>query len=339
MVRRISYDFTISVDNPRQVVNVFLIINILVAIYCFIQLGMGPKTKLVFFGNQDFSLMPMRRDNRLTGPFGGAGIAAEYFVIMIYLVLHELISATRPAYRRWLMLLVGVNMLLLITTGNRGGFLTLLGASLIFLWLFRKTLGPRRVLGIVTGGSVLLVLAGTLAVNYTEFGQLFERLAETEIEEGVPDTRQEVWPSAWKEIKRKPILGHGPRLRFEAEDLGRRYKGHKYVRYPHNLYLFLTLTVGYLGLMAFLTFLLTPLIRCWRVCRLETSDAYIQGLAKTGVVIVFVILIDQLKVSFMRLTLVDYWHFIFALLGMFIAVCDRAKAGVFYQNTANSPDT
>ena len=106
-----------------------------------------------------------------------------------------------------------------------------------------------------------------------------------------------------------------------------------------QFYLFLTLTVGYLGLIAFMVFLFTPLIRCWRVSRLETSDAYIQGLAKIGVVIMFVILIDQLKVSFMRLTLVDYWHFIFALLGMFIAVCDRAKAAMYYANTEISRDT
>jgi len=338
MVFWIVYDLTVSSDSPRRVVNILLIVNIIVAIYCFIQLGMGAKTKLVFFGNQDFAFMPMRRDNRLTGPFGAAGVTAEYFVIMIYLVLHEIIATTRTAFRRGLMLLLGINMLLLITTGNRGGFLTMLGASLIFIWLFRKTLGPRRIIGIVSGGAVLLVLTASVAINYTDFGKLFDRLADTEIEEGIPDTRQDLWPSAWKEIKRKPMLGHGPRLRFDGGDEGRRYKGHQFMRYPHNLYLFLTLTVGYLGLMAFMVFLFTPLIRCWRVSRLETSDAYLQGLAKTGLVIMIILLIDQMKVSFMRLSMVDYWHFIFAILGLFIGVCDRARASIRNPAVAVSPD-
>ena len=48
--------------------------------------------------------------------------------------------------------------------------------------------------------------------------------------------------------------------------------------------------------------------------------------AKIGVVIMIVFLVDQLKIEFMRFALVDYWHFIFALFGLLVAVCDQAKS-------------
>ena len=322
----LSYDLALQQQDARRMVNVFLIINVLVVIYCSIQLYMGPATKLVFFDNQDFTFMPMRRDNRLTGPFGAAGAVAEYFVIMIFVVLNEIVHARSDKHRRWMISLVAANILLLITTGNRGGFLTLIGASLIFLYLFRKTLGPKRVFAFLTGGILMLTLAGAIAVNYTDFGQLFDRLAETEIEEGIPDTRQVLWPASWREVQERPLLGHGPRLRFQDGDRGRRYEGHKYVRYPHNLYLFLLLTVGFVGLTGFLIFMFTPLWRCWRASKSPIDDPYLIGLAKTGVVILIAFAVDQVKVSFMRLSMVDYWHFIFALFGFLIAVCDRIQA-------------
>jgi O-antigen ligase len=197
---------------------------------------------------------------------------------------------------------------------------------MIFIWLFKEVLGPRRVMGIIVGGAVLMFLTGALAVNYTDFGKLFDRLQATEIEEGVPDTRQAVWPSAWKEIKRNPIFGHGPRFRLEGEDTGNRYEGKPYIRYPHNLYLFLTFTIGVMGLIAFMILLFTPLVRCWKTSRLPIDDQYLLSMSRTGVVLVIVILVDQLKISMMRLTFLDYWHFVFALFGMLIAICDRAKA-------------
>jgi O-antigen ligase len=95
--------------------------------------------------------------------------------------------------------------------------------------------------------------------------------------------------------------------------------------YPHNLYLFLLFTVGITGLIAFLILLGTPLYRCWKAARQGTEDLVTLSFLKTGVVVMIVIFVDQIKVEFMRYTLVDYWHFVFALLGVLIAVCDRSK--------------
>ncbi len=202
----ITYDITLRVENIRSIVLVFLVMNVAVAIYCAIQIAAGPGQKVVLFGIEEMSMFAAREDNRLVGPFHAAGITAEYFVIMIYIMLYELLSTKNFRYRSSLILLIGIDLLLLLTTANRGGFLTLLGAGILFIWVFRKELGLRRVIGLLMSGTVAIILVSVIAVNYTQFGSLFDRLEATEIEAGIPDTRKNVWPAAWKEIKKKPIL-------------------------------------------------------------------------------------------------------------------------------------
>jgi len=321
----LAYDLTLRFENLRSVVHVFIAINLLVLVYSAVQMWRGYDVPLTFFGFSEMSMEAAREDGRITGPFGGSGMLAEYFVTSIYLVLYQFLTTTQPRHRLGLGLLTIANIAFLISTASRGGFLTFVVAGGLFLWMFRKELGVARVAGIVSGGVVALLLVGALIVNYTEFGGLYERLAETEVQEGIPDTRQRVWPAAWKEIQNHPVLGHGPRLRFPGEEDGQRYKGHVYIQYPHNLYLFLLFTVGVVGLLAFLAFFLTPLRRCWQVGHQWGVDPYAAGLAKTGVVVVAAILIDQMKVEFLRINMTDYWHYIFALLGMLVAVCDRGR--------------
>lgn len=321
----LAYDLTQRFADLRGMVNVFVAINVLVFVYSVVQLWRGFDEPLTFFGFDEISMEPVRiEDGRITGPFGGSGIVAEYFVTSIYLLLYQLLSSTQPRHRLFFGLLAMANFALLVATQSRGGFLTFVGAGAIFLWMFRKELGVVRIVGLVSGGVMALALAAALIVNYTEFGGLFDRLAETEVQGGIPDTRLKAWPAAWQEIKKKPLLGHGPQMRLPDDDV-KRYKGHVYIMYPHNLYLFLLFTVGVAGLLAFMTFFLTPMRRCWQVGFQPGVDPYTAGLAKTGVVILAAILIDQIKVEFLRGNMTDYWHYVFALLGMMVAVCDRGR--------------
>src|SRR5690606_749505 len=145
----------------------------------------------------------------------------------------------------WLVIgLIGANLATLVGTGNRGAFLTMLGAFPLFLLTFRRELGTFRVVQISVFGAALLVVASLIMVNYTSYGQLFQRLSELEVsEEGIPDTRQNTWPIALETIRQKPLLGHGPRLRLQDDEIVV-YPGHPAIPYPHNLYLFLLVTVG-----------------------------------------------------------------------------------------------
>jgi O-antigen ligase len=287
----------------------------------------GPGVTVVPFGLQEMAMEPSRHDNRLTGPFSAAGLASEYFVIMVFLILHRLFFTSGVNKRYGLILLIGVNLALLVATGNRGGFLSLLGGGVLFLWFLRKELGVLRTLRLVSTGTALLALASAVIITYSDFGVLFERLEGTTIEEGVPDTRLKVWPMAWEKIKERPILGHGPRYLMQGGEDGADYPDWEYQIYPHNLYLFLLSTIGVVGLIAFLIFILTPMARCYKTARLPNLSVEGRTFIKTGFVIFVVIMVDQLKVEFMRMALVDYWHFVFALLGVFVAACDSAKAG------------
>lgn len=323
LVLWIAYDLCQRYDNINKVIQVFIAMNVLVCIYCLIQMTAEPGEKYAFFGIEEMSMMPTVKDYRLTGPFGGPGILAEYLVIMLFLTIHQILATNNIVYRRSLVALAGTNLVLMIATGNRGGFLSLIGGGAVFLWLFRHVLGPLRTIRIAVAGIALLSISAAIAVNFTKFDVLFSRLAETEIEGGVPDTRRNVWPAAWREIKAHPILGHGPRLRFLGDDTGKYDKVHTYIQFPHNLYLFLLFTVGGIGAIAFLGFLMTPLVRCWQMSRQLSLDQDVQNLVRIGVVIMAVIFVDQMKIEFMRLTLTDFWHFIFALIGLLIAACDR----------------
>jgi O-antigen ligase len=325
MVLCIAYDLTLRFRSLNQIVNVFFVMNLIVIVYCLIQMSFGPGVGIRVFGLEQMAMIPARDDNRLTGPFRAVGVTAEFFVIMIFLILHRILISGNVQWRRSLAILGAVNLGMLVATGNRGGFIVLLGAMIMFLWLFRKELGMRKVVQLVTGGTVALAIAATLIVSYTDFGRLFERLESTTVEEGIPDTRQHTWPLAWEKIKQRPLLGHGPRFEMDGAAKGTEYPGHEHQPYPHSLYLFLLVTIGVVGLIAFLIFLITPLVRCWRVSRKLGTGNREGVFARLGFLIFSVILVDQIKVEFMRIGLVDYWHFVFALLGVFAAVCDRAR--------------
>ena len=326
MVLCIAYDLTLRYSSFRGIVNVLVAMNVVLIIYCTIQMAAGPGVKVIPFGINEMEMIPSRDDNRLTGPFFATGVTSEFLVIMIFVISHRLFFAEGGWYRRALIALILANFGFLVATGNRGGFLSLLGGSVLFLWIFRKELGVRRVLQLATTGAILLSLASAVVVTYSDFGVLFQRLGETSVESGIPDTRQQSWPRALKHIQERPILGHGPRYMMQGGEDGMRYPGWEYQPYPHNLYLFLLSTVGAVGLVAFMVFLLSPLMKCWRALKLRNVSLEDRTFVKTGIVIFVVILVDQIKVEFMRIALVDYWHFVFALMGIFVGACHRAKS-------------
>lgn len=318
----ICYDLMYRVANPRQIIGIFIIMNALVAVYCAIQLWIGPGERLVLFGISEMNMTRVRADGRLTGPFESAEITAQYLVMMQFLILHQYWHTTKTINRRLLVVLALLNLGFLVATGSRGEFLLLIGGMAVYLWLFRKQLGPRRSLAIAGSAAVALSIVALLVVNLTQFGGLFDRLAGTEFtEEGIPDTRQYLWPPVWNEIVKKPIVGHGPRFRYYHEERGVRYENHTFLKYPHNLYLFLLFTVGVPGLLLFMFVILTVGYRCWKSMSKPNAPPYLSDLARTGVIIIMLFVIDGAKIEQMRLGLSDFWHFFFGLCGVLVGAC------------------
>ena len=317
-------------ESPRLLVNLFIWTNVLVVIYCLVQLSLGPGEKLYFFGNEDLWMHRNRGggDPRLVGPFGTPGVTAAYLMSMTVILAYEILHA-RGGHRILLLGLVAANLGMMIATGNRGSFLVLLASMLWFLYLFRVQLGALRIIQALAASTVILVGAAFVIVNYTDFDRMLERIETTEFGEGgIPDTRRIVWPRAWEAFEQRPLLGHGPKIQtpYSAEIIGA-HPDQLVLDYPHNLYLHLLVTVGVTGMLAFLAFFLAVVSRFYRGLRTgRHASEYEQGLIRVGLIVVAGFLVDQLKIEFLRTGTIDYAHFIFALLGTFLGWTDHARA-------------
>jgi O-antigen ligase len=327
LVMWICYDLTNRFERETSVINVFLIMNVFIAIYCAVQLWIGPGERLMFLGINEMNMTRVRADGRLTGPFESAEITAQYLVLMQFLIIHQYWYFSPGWARRALLLLAVVNLALIVATGSRGEFLLLVGGAGLYLFMFRQRLGVAKATGLAVGGAIALTLTALIVVNFTQFGNLFERIEDTEFtEKGIPDTRQYYWPAAWEGIVESPIIGHGPRFRFFDEHRGARYEHHEFLQFPHSLYLFLLYTVGVPGLALFLWLLTSIMYRCWRSMKEKRASLYDTDLVRSGFLIVLLFLIDGIKIDQMRLHLIDYTHFFFGLCGVFLAVTDRVAA-------------
>jgi O-antigen ligase len=100
---------------------------------------------------------------------------------------------------------------------------------------------------IVVSPVVLLFALGFQSLGVGGEGKLrlFMRLAGTQIERGVPDTRVDAWGDILRRIPEHLWIGHGPAYSTEGSQLS------SFV-WPHSAYLFYLYTTGILGLVAWL---------------------------------------------------------------------------------------
>jgi hypothetical protein len=335
----LAYNFSRLVEKERSVIDILLAINILTVVYCLLQLTAGPGEKFAPFGIEalEFNRNRDPHDPRLVGPFANPGSTAGYFSLMALVCAVELMFA-RDRRRLLVCLLAGFNLVGLVATGNRAGFLVLLAMFPALLFTFRRELGVRRILQYLLGGAAVLAIAATIAVSYTDFGRLFERMETvTDTVGGVPATRTGGWPVAFEKIKRDPWFGEGPHfsspedaqllgaLPVEFKDLGELDTA--YDPFPHSLYLYLLRTVGVFGLVTVVGFFL----RAWRILynalQWESKDKYTSAILRLGLLLIPAFLVAQITLEFIRPDTMDYAQFIFALMGLLVGASDRGRQG------------
>jgi len=255
----LAYNFARLVANEQSVLDILLVINALVLGYCVLQLTVGPGERFTPFGIDAlaFNVNRTPHDPRLVGPFDNPGSTAGYFTLMV-LVCAVAFMLAQGRRKFFVQCLIGLNLLGLVVTGNRAGFLVLMAMFPVFLYVFRSELGPKRVTTYMVGGVFALTLASAIAIYFTDFDRMFSRLEQvTETQGGVPTTRAVTWPAAVAKIRLHPWFGYGPYYpkaealaesgvpRFEFEDLSTLVTA--YDPYPHSLYLYLLRTVGIVG--------------------------------------------------------------------------------------------
>ncbi len=314
----IVYNFVLRTRDWQFVFKVLLALNVLVLIYCAIQFIAG-QTRVTLFGIQELSMNPIRKDGRLVGPFKATAATAEYLTIQCVLLGRILIQSAARHVRHAVVLIMTLNVLFLIATGNRGGFVTIVFGALLFLGVFRRELGLARVAKIFVGGATIFALVGIILVNFTEYGMLFDRLEGTSIEGGVPDTRAAVWPTVWERIQDAPILGHGPKLFISTpENL---VADIPYMLHAHNLALHIMFTTGIIGIASWVVFFWSMSSRLVAAKRIRSSHETLSSLPRIGLVILSVFAVSQLRIEFLREGLLDYQNYLFVLFALFLSTC------------------
>jgi hypothetical protein len=337
----LAYNFARLVESERTVIDILLLMNVIVIPYFGLQMLAGPGETFVPFGIQELAFNRNREinDPRLVGPFGNPGSTSGYLTLMVLICAVELMFAS--GRRRYLIqTLVVFNLMGLVATGNRAGFLVLLVMFPILLLVFRDRLGARRVSQYLIGGAAVLAVASAVAVSYTGFGQLFQRMETvTETEDGIPLTRANTWGESLAKIEKfgpDSWVGEGPFFVYPgvAEKLG--WLPSEMSPYPHSLYLYLLRTVGIIGLFAVVGFFLRAWILLYRAHRRGGLADYPAAIVRLGLVLIPAFLTAQITLEFNRTETMDYAQFIFALLGMMIGVSDRVGA-VSTVSTAEAP--
>jgi O-antigen ligase len=333
----LAYNFARLVRSELSVLDLLLGVNVLVVIYCGLQLTAGAGQAFNPLGIHELAFNVNRdpSDPRLVGPFDNPGTTAGYFALMAMICLVVLMHA-EGGRRRLVQFLIFANMAGIVATGNRASFLVLLAAIPVLLLAFRDELGPRRFIQYMTGGIAAVVIAAAVIAAYSGLGNVFRRLESvTETEGGLPTTRALTWPLAFEKIKLHPWFGEGPHflnetdaeilgvMRTRFEDLGDVVT--IFDPYPHSLYLFLLRTVGLVGLLAVLYFFARVIHQLHQSLKLQPETGYARSIVKVGIIVVWAFLITQITLEFNRPATMDYAQFILALMGLFIGVADRWK--------------
>jgi O-antigen ligase len=333
----LSYNFARSVETEGSALTLLLVINALVVGYCVLQLTAGPGERFTPFGIDALAFNVNRTpdDPRLVGPFGNPGSTAGYFTLMT-LVCAVAYMFVRGGKKLLVQLLIGLNLLGIVVTGNRTGFLTLLVMFPLFLFVFRSELGAKRIAAYLFAGAATLVVASAVAIYFTDFDRMFGRLERvTETEAGVPSTRSETWPIAIEKIRRDPWFGEGPyypkadalmesgEMRIEFEELGDVTTA--FDPYPHSLYLFLLRTVGIVGLLPVVGFFLATWMLLYAASRRESANRQGSAIVRMGLLLIPAFLVAQITLEFNRPETLDYAHFIFALMGLMVGTADRER--------------
>ena len=335
----IIYNFVIQIEDHKYFFNVIVLLNIFTIIYVLFQLSIGFESHS-FLGIGELTIKGSKEmvtygtdmvERRLRGgPFHAIGMNAEYLVLQILIISYLFIYENRNTKKILFLSLIIVNFIILISTGNRGGFFSFIVGALLIFYFFRNELGVKKIIGSILIFGCIFTIVSIGVIIYTPYDSIFQRIKKTEIEEGIPDTRKNVWTIAYEGFKEKPILGWGPRLNhiylyeFKEKNANVRKIDYSEIPSPHSLYLYLLYTLGVFGLMAYIIFFGNIFLKFYSSRNLRNNN-YLTGLPKLGLIILIVFLLDQIKLEFLRHNLHDYQHYVFMIFAGLLALTEYAK--------------
>jgi len=126
--------------------------------------------------------------------------------------------------------------------------------------------------------------------------------------------REEAWWNTIKEIKNRPLVGHGP---VRSTNIGALKTD------PHSLYFDLLYKFGILGFIAFAAFFIKILKENNEIIKNYSTNAFPYNLPVYLQICVIVFLIDEIKIGFTRYGVMQ--HFVWLLLGITVATMNLIK--------------
>ena len=121
------------------------------------------------------------------------------------------------------------------------------------------------------------------------------RMAGTQIERGIPDTRQSTWAYIWPRIMERPLVGHGPWFNIQG------FAGGEKAHWPHNAFLYYAFTMGFIGMTTFIVLIWRLLKRTWVGRGLAIGETPLErGLTVVFHISALIFLIGQLRTDHQR---------------------------------------
>lgn len=182
---------------------------------------------------------------RVGGIFGFHGLLADFNAIVFYLQIFMGMRARGRGAKAYYYGLALVGLYVVTLTVNRGGAVAWALGGIYFLFLMRRQLDWVRLAVLAPAVVAAYFLYQTVVSLGTGRLLLFARLAGTQIERGIPDTRVHAWTLIFRRIPEHIVVGHGPYYELGGV-------GEEAFVYPHSAYLFYLYTTGILGLSVWL---------------------------------------------------------------------------------------
>lgn len=324
----ITYNIVIRYPDVKFFLRILIVMDFLCVAYSILLYIVG-FDKLALFGVDEWMLTQnLEEKKRLMGAFQAAGVNAAFYASQVLILIYAAFFTEKGWVKYFCYFLAIVNFGLIVASGSRGSFLTLIGSCFLLLYFFRSALGYIRTMKIVVIGISCFFAISIYVVTQTNFNVMFERLASTEVNEsGVPDTRQIGFKLTLERIGEAIVVGHGPEIDV-YEQFRRHIPGYRPLGfYPHNLALFLIYSIGFIGLVSYLFFFGALFFKLFKARKNKHKDRAIQYIPTLGIIFMIMFFVDQLKIEFLRFSLSDYQHYIFFLLAMFVAFAKVATSG------------
>jgi len=204
----------------------------LMSVLITLGIGIGSEyvegvSRLTFFENNSNTL----------GIFAGLALTFS-----MYFILNPEKTYGIRVYYLFITLPLFVSILLM--SGSRGALFSAV-LAIIGMFVLRKDSVPKKI-----AQYSLLFIAGIVLINQIVQSQvIYKRLMEA-TEEGDLGSRGLIWRHAWEVYEKSPLIGFG-NTGFEREMT----LVHGHFKDTHNLFLYVMVTTGIIGLVIFLYFL------------------------------------------------------------------------------------